>query len=40
MPKMEAKNFDKPDETRPFAGHGKVEVVKLGDGMVGKGIFA
>src|ERR1051325_10597916 len=32
-------NFEKPDETRPFAGHGKVDIVKLGDGMVGKGVF-
>jgi hypothetical protein len=39
MATLEAKNFAQPDETRPFAGHGQVEVVKLGDGFVGKGVF-
>ena len=39
MAKTQKGNFDKPDETRPFAAHGKMEVVKLGDGVVGKGVF-
>src|SRR5438067_9609103 len=39
MAEMHAANFDKPDETRQFAGHGKVDIVKLGGGVVGKGVF-
>jgi EutQ-like cupin domain len=36
---IEVKNFDSPDETRPFEGKGKAEVVDMGGQMVGKGIF-
>jgi hypothetical protein len=39
MASLESKSFSKPDETRPFVGHGKMEVVKLGSGVVGKGTF-
>lgn len=39
MATLESKTFDRPDETRPFAGHGKMDVVKLADGSVGKGVF-
>ena len=35
----EKKNFDAPDEVRPMADHGQVELVKLGDGVVGKATF-
>ena len=36
---VEAKSFDTPDETRPFASHGQMEVVQIGDTTVGRGIF-
>jgi hypothetical protein len=36
---MESKSFDQPDETRPFTGHGKMDLVQLSDGAVGKGVF-
>ncbi|MBM2810717.1 MAG: cupin protein [Chloroflexi bacterium] len=39
MATLEAKNFDKPDEVRPFVAHGKMDVVKLSDGFVGKAVF-
>lgn len=39
MPGCEAKNFDRPDETRPFSGKGKLDVVKVGGLSVGKGVF-
>src|SRR5438874_3678684 len=35
---LEAKSFTKPDETREF-GHGKLEIMKIGDGTVGKSTF-
>jgi hypothetical protein len=35
---LEAKSFAKSDETREF-GHGKLEIVKIGDGTVGKTTF-
>ena len=39
MAGLEAKSFSSPDETRPFAGKGKIDIVKLGDLPVGKGVF-
>ena len=39
MASLEAKGFDKPDETRPFTAKGKVEVVNLGDIAVMRGTF-
>jgi uncharacterized cupin superfamily protein len=39
MASLEAKGFGKPDEVRPFAAHGKAEVVKLGDMAVLRGTF-
>ena len=36
--KMELKNFTSPDEVRKFE-KGKVELVKIGGGMVGKATF-
>lgn len=36
---LEKKSFDKPDETRPFKAHGKVEIVKLGSSIIGRGTF-
>ena len=36
---MIAKSLDLPEETRPFASHGHMDVVQLGDTTVGRGIF-
>jgi mannose-6-phosphate isomerase-like protein (cupin superfamily) len=33
------KNFDSPDETRPFEGKGQTEVVNVAGDPVGKGVF-
>ena len=35
----EVKNFDSPDETRPFEGKGKADVVNVGDKVIGKSVF-
>lgn len=35
----EVKNFDSPDETRPFEGKGKADVVNVGGKMIGKAVF-
>jgi Cupin domain len=35
----EVKDFESPDETRPFEGNGHVDVVKVGGEPVGKGVF-
>ena len=39
MPATEVKNFDSPDETRPFEGKGHADVLQLGGRTVGKGVF-
>src|SRR5687767_1189697 len=39
MPTLDAKTFDNPDETRPFAANGKMEIVKVGGHTVGKGTY-
>lgn len=39
MAKIEIKSFDSPDETRPFEGNGRVEIVNLGGREIGKGTF-
>jgi hypothetical protein len=36
---IEVKNFDKPDETRPFEGKGMAEVVTLAGRTVARGTF-
>ena len=36
---IEIKNFSAPDETRPFEGHGHVEILNIGGHVVGKGVF-
>lgn len=34
------KNFNQPDESRPFRGHGHLDVLKFGDQVqIGRGIF-
>jgi hypothetical protein len=39
MAGMEARNFDSPDETRPFEGNGQMEIVKIAGHTVGRGTF-
>jgi mannose-6-phosphate isomerase-like protein (cupin superfamily) len=39
MANLEAKSFDQPDETRRFENHGKMDVVQIEDGFVGKAVF-
>jgi len=39
MPEVEVKNFDSPDETRPFEGKGQAEVVQVAGRPVAKGTF-
>jgi quercetin dioxygenase-like cupin family protein len=36
---LQKKNLDTPDETRPFKAKGKVQIVKLGSAIVGRGTF-
>ena len=33
------KSLDSPDETRPFAAHGSMAVVQLGETTIGRGTF-
>jgi hypothetical protein len=35
----EVKNFDSPDETRPFEGKGKADVLNIGGKTIGKAVF-
>lgn len=37
--KLEAKDLGSPEETRPFTERGQLDVVKLGDVTVGRGVF-
>jgi hypothetical protein len=39
MAAVEVKNFESPDETRPFEGKGQAEVVNVGGRVVGHGTF-
>jgi hypothetical protein len=39
MADMEVKNFDSPDEVRPFEGNGQAEVLNIGGKVVGKATF-
>lgn len=39
MAGVEIKSFDSPTETRPFEGHGQIEIVELAGQMVGKATF-
>jgi hypothetical protein len=39
MAAVEVKSFDKPDETRPFEGRGRADVVMLMGRPVGRGTF-
>lgn len=37
--RLEQKTFSAPDEVRPMSGKGQVEVVRIGDGVVGRATF-
>ncbi len=39
MATTEVKNFESPDETRPFEGKGKADVVNLAGHAVGRAVF-
>jgi len=39
MAGIEVKNFDSPDETRPFKGKGQADVVVVGGRTIGRGVF-
>jgi quercetin dioxygenase-like cupin family protein len=39
MAALERKRFDDPDEARPFKDKGRVEIVTIGDGVVGRATF-
>lgn len=39
MAGLESKRFDRPDETRKFTGKGHIDLVNVGDGVVGRGTF-
>jgi hypothetical protein len=39
MAAAEVKSFDSPDETRPFEGKGKADVVQLAGKAIGRGEF-
>ena len=36
---MEQRSIDDPNETRPYAAHGQMDVVTLGDFTLGRGTF-
>jgi Cupin domain len=36
---IEVKNFDSPDETRPFEGNGRADVLNMGGKNIGRGVF-
>jgi len=37
--RLEKKSFSSPDEVRPMSGMGQVEILNVGDGVVGKATF-
>ena len=39
MAGLERKRFDSPDDSRSFQGNGGVEIVNIGDGVVGRATF-
>ena len=39
MAGLETKSLDAPDETRPFEGKGKADVLQIGGQTVGRGVF-
>lgn len=39
MRKTTVKQFTNPDETRPFKQHGRLDLVRVGNGVIGRGVF-
>ncbi|ABS25841.1 cupin domain-containing protein [Anaeromyxobacter sp. Fw109-5] len=39
MAHISIKRFSSPDETRPFADKGHAEILRFGEGTVGRGVF-
>jgi hypothetical protein len=39
MERLEKKRFDSPDEVRPMADKGRVDILNIGDGVVGRATF-
>ena len=39
MAKLIVKKFSSADERRPFMAHGHADILKIGDGTVGRGVF-
>jgi hypothetical protein len=39
MPDVEVKTFESPDETRPFEGKGRADVIELAGHPVARGVF-
>jgi quercetin dioxygenase-like cupin family protein len=39
MTRMQIRRFSAPDETRPFVDKGRLEVLHVGDEVIGRGIF-
>ena len=39
MDRLEKKRFDSPDEVRPMADKGRVDILNIGDGVVGRATF-
>ena len=39
MTRMVIKRFSAPDDTRPFVDKGRLELIRLGEETVGRGIF-
>ncbi|MDX6401521.1 MAG: hypothetical protein QOF27_2127 [Gaiellaceae bacterium] len=37
--RLQAKSLETPDESRPFASHGHMDVVQVGEATVGRGVF-
>ena len=37
--RLQAKSLDAPDESRPFASNGHMDVVQVGEATVGRGVF-
>lgn len=39
MSDLQTKQFEAPDEVRPFQAHGHVDLVNLANGPIGRGVF-
>ena len=36
---LEKKSFSSPDDVRPMVDHGQIEILRIGDGVVGRATF-